>query len=83
MPWFITLFKWESIIFEAILISLVGIPPGPVAFWGVNELISSLIFSVLALGKVKFLLALPIFLNSYYTQMIFIMFQYFFNCISI
>ena len=82
MPWFITLFKWESIIFEAILISLVGIPPGPVAFWGVNELISSLIFSVLALGKVKFLLALPIFLNSYYTRMIF-MFQYFFNCISI
>ena len=48
MPWFITLFKWESTIFEAILISLVGIPPGPVAFWGVNELISLLIFSVLA-----------------------------------
>ena len=53
MSWFLTLAKWESTIFEAILIALVDIPSGPVAFFGFNELIIWLISYVLALGNVK------------------------------
>ena len=34
MPWFTTLGKWESTIFEAVLDTLIGIPSGAVPFWG-------------------------------------------------
>ena len=36
MSWFATLVKWEFTIFEAVLITLICILSGPVAFFGCN-----------------------------------------------
>ena len=43
---FIRLVKWESTIFEAVLVTLIDIPSDPIAFFRFVELIILLIFSV-------------------------------------
>ena len=48
--------KSESITFRAVLINLMGIPSGPVAFHGFNILITSFMSPTVAFGesKIKF-----------------------------